>query len=540
MRIKDYSDDSCSLDNVKRLLISSIIALKIQGINLEFITKDRLRRPSFGFIHTIIKLSALHITSRSNWLYNESELDVKCLKSRKSKIVFLFKMISFISVVSDEPIYLFISPAKILCGKEVKKTRWFLLRLAQLMSNGESLIRAYLNGETQVDLRKLYQKAVQTRMIFSRFQCAIRKRYENKHTSDKHNILHESSSNQKNIERVKKKRTEVKGLKENFVEKKVISQDDSTKSFIGTPVHSITTTIFQDENDDHNICGKKLVDEKYKKDATVFQKKVKKIKIKNGIIHQEEYFVEDTTEHQAFEETQKEDLSKTKDVSELESELRKKLNKVKQKEIKLKQQVELTNAKEELLKIHEERVKKLAENLRRKQEQIKEEERRNSSELDMMRLQLAENAIGSFEKRPLEYFDSKNLEFGDDLLRKACANPTITDLRLALERQQRKLMKRVERVGKAEKELRLKLEALNVISSSDLSCPQTVIRSTNYATLTSPHSTLLASITKEEGNGLNLLGASNSDDAPIIHTFPKENSLQYEDMNHKLPVIEEE
>jgi hypothetical protein len=415
MRRKEI-DDTSSIETTKRLLVSSLENIEGENNSIEFVTETRLSKPSFGFIHSIIKILVVH-KFFAKGLFSDDELYLERFTTRKDKIMFLFKIISCVSYATEEKMMFFISPVQILCGKEVNKTRYFLTKLLQVASLKSELMEESIERAFNVGFLSLYKNVVRTRIGFINLQSVIRKRlYLRKMNSNK--PYFESNIN-----------------KECFSVS--VSQD-----------HSGFNETKKCEND--NIS----------KSLQIPKKKLKKIKILNGIKYIETIDVKEENKTETHIDNRSEEERKKDEIQQLETELRRKLRKLSEQEMKLKEQVNAAQAKEELLKIHEERVKKLACTLRRQQEKVKDDERRNSSEMDKMLLQLAEKTSGHVEKRSLECFDSKNLEFGDDLLRKACDNPTITDLRLALEHKNRSLRKRSQKIAKAEKELKAQAEEL--------------------------------------------------------------------------------
>lgn len=402
-------DETSSIENTKRILVSSLENIKGEYFLIDFINESRLAKPSFGFIHSIIKLLVMH-KCFAKGLYSDDELHVEKMTTRKDKIMFLFKIISCASLAAEEPMMFFISPVQILCGKEVNKTRYLLTKLFELASSKAELMDKSIEKALHVGFLSLYKKAVKTRNSFIILQNAIRKHLRMLSNGSNHRKEHRSES----------------AFHDSCTNPTCCHNPDDGGESVTTP-----------------------------------KKKLRKIKILNGIKYTEDIYIEDEIKTETNNDNRSEEERKKDEIKQLETELRRKLKKISHHEEKLKEQVDAAKAKEELLKTHEERVKKLAEKLRRQQEKVKTDERRYSSEIDKMLLQIAEKRSGSAEKRSLECFDSKNLEFGDDLLKKACENPTITDLRLALEHKQRSLTKRSQRIAKTERELKAKAEEIN-------------------------------------------------------------------------------
>ena len=180
-------------------------------------------------------------------------------------------------------------------------------------------------------------------------------------------------------------------------------------------------------------------------------KKQKKCKIVNGIVARQELEVlVQSEERQKMEEDKK-----LKTIDEIEAELKRKTKRLKVREAELDDRLEETKQKEEYIHLHEDRVKRLAESLRKQQTKLKQEGIKQSLEMDKLRL---ETSCRLSENRHSTDNEGKNIEhFSEELLRQACNNRTITDLRLALERKGRSLSKRQERIARAEKELRQRI-----------------------------------------------------------------------------------
>ena len=474
-------DETSSIEKTKRILVSSLENIKGEHFLIDFINESRLAKPSFGFIHSIIKLLVVH-KCFAKGLYSDDELHVEQLTNRKDKIMFLFKIISCASFATEEPLMFFISPVQILCGKEVSKTRYLLTKLFELASSKATLMEESIEKALQVGFMSLYKKAVKTRNSFIILQNAIRKHLRmlsnqsnngKEHRSE--SVFHDSCSNPTSC-----------------------PHPDHEGELVKTP-----------------------------------KKKLRKIKIQNGIKYTEDIYVEDEIKTETNSDNRSEEERKKDEIKQLETELRRKLKKISHHEEKLKEQVDAAKVKEELLKIHEERVKKLAEKLRRQQEKVKTDERRYSSEIDKMLLQFAEKTSGSVEKRSLECFDSKNLEFGDDLLRKACDNPTITDLRLALEHKQRSLTKRSQRIAKTEKELKAKAEEINSMRIRLQSLLEPESKHTFESRIASPK---IKTMYKAKIHEL----LSEQMTTPLVEQFSESNMSPRDSFNRTLHVIKEE
>lgn len=155
------------------------------------------------------------------------------------------------------------------------------------------------------------------------------------------------------------------------------------------------------------------------------------------------------------------DKSVCDDTRRLQEKLKKHLMKVQKRESKLKHRLEDVRGKEEQLKTHEIRVAKLAEHFRRKQERLYQDGINQSLEMDKLRLQISEAARESHK------YNEKSIKKGEsrqeDQLKRVSDHPTITDLRIKLERKERALIRRGQKMRKIEKVLLTEREALNKI-----------------------------------------------------------------------------
>lgn len=177
-------------------------------------------------------------------------------------------------------------------------------------------------------------------------------------------------------------------------------------------------------------------------------KVVKKYVISNGFVTQQ------TKEVHEIVGDAMETEERTKVIDEKEAELDKKLERLKEREAKLSTMIEQTKQKELHLQVHENRLKRLAEMLRKQQNKLKQEEARRNLELDQLRAQVISRIHnhGKVTSSISNYF-----HFSDDLLKQACQNATITDLRLGLERKQKHFQMRYARLVKAEKDFQCRI-----------------------------------------------------------------------------------
>jgi hypothetical protein len=192
------------------------------------------------------------------------------------------------------------------------------------------------------------------------------------------------------------------------------------------------------------------LEEKSKDECRFKTKLIKKLVISNGVVTHQTKEVREVVEDRNEADTD----TRLKVISEREVEINKRMERLKDREAKLKIRIEETKQKEMHLELYENRVKRLAEILRKQQDKMKEDEARRTIELDELRVQ----TISSSYRMPNITLKGKTtlpneFHFSDELLRQACYNPTITDLRLGLERKERQLRTRYANLLRAEKDL---------------------------------------------------------------------------------------
>ena len=113
--------ESLSISNTKRSLIS--VLQNIPGLNLDFITERTLSRPPFEFIHTIVRILVGKL-GFAPFLYTETtELNPQIRFTKRDKIAFLIKLTSVVTAITGTAVDLYVSPAKIISGKDVLLTQ---------------------------------------------------------------------------------------------------------------------------------------------------------------------------------------------------------------------------------------------------------------------------------------------------------------------------------------------------------------------------------------------------------------------------------
>lgn len=504
------------IESTKIAIFTSLEILRSSGScpNIDFITKERLERPPFPFIHALVTIYCRHLSFASG-LYDEAEFEVHNVTSRQDKIRFLFKILACAAKVTKERVDVYVSPANILGGQEVAATLILLRCLAKASKVSPALSASFADEIVKTGVSDLYKKSVHARNMIIRIQAIIRGRFtRRKQVQNRKNFNSTEGANTADKLHITKCKSALeldpKG-RENASIKEPISPDTSddecerddtqiSKGAIASCNEMHTTSsplpraLAALDMDDKCATVRKLKREEIGKllfnanDATssseglvqattlvipaatittlestinlpVNVKKVKKCKVVNGIVTFQ------TLEVREALQEEEERKVKIKTMQEMEAECKRKLRRLKEREAKLEGRIEETKQKEELLQMHDVRVKRLAENLRKQQEKVKEDGIRQAIELDKLRL---ETSCRPHEVRDPPDPISRDFHFSEDLLKQACGNPTITDLRLALERKQRSLMKRNERMVKAEKDLRQRIAEFEESKASAL------------------------------------------------------------------------
>lgn len=471
----------------------------VTDLPLDFLSIERIARPPFTFIHTLVKIFVEKL-SFAGGLYDENELERAESLSRQEKIRFLFKVLACVSLITNERVDLFVSPAKVLSGQDVQTTHYFLRCLAKAATVAPeiSMLKAAEINETGVNL--IYKQSVKIRSTVVRIQACFRgvlTRIQLR--NDKEDCLHNESGVGTNYsvppfaeKEPKMEKGPIQASNE-FSTEEEEEKMNSNSSYISS--HSSLSNL--DGGDDHSVSAEysergrieNKIDTSFQKgelsivsdndgeDAstrrmdvkngncststsilpTIPEKKViKKFKIVNGVK------IRDVVE--VIQDRKEENDQKTKSAEEevdcLLSQLKIKMKKLQDKEAQLEQKGEATRQKEEHLRIYEARVSKLATSLRKKEERLKQERIKQTLEMDKLRLAVSDSSLReNFElKKPIESPEDDNEIRYEDLWKRACNNPTITDLRLKLEAKQNAMKKRQERMIKMEKELKLKLE----------------------------------------------------------------------------------
>ncbi len=499
-------DHGSFVETTKSCLTESLKC--IEGIPQDFLSNESLSRPPFKFIHNLVKIFVDQLNF-ADGLYDTDELEDIHTLSRQQKIRFIFKALVCVSLITNERVDLFVSPAKILSGQDVGATHLFLQCLSKAASVTPEVSRLKATEVIETGVNEIYKQSVKTRSTIVRIQANFRGRLTRlrlkKSIPLKRNDLNDnvcSNNNRHDIQTDHKKnsindsegaRLEEEGEVDSSSPRVVDRGQDlnackinktTTNQQLHQEVSKIDVTIntdhstggcdCQDESThsiqgissknldvedtmDHDICPctKTKVKKKASSLTTIPEKKVlKKLKIVNGVKKRDVIEVVHKDKNDEKNNTTK---SPQDEVDNLLAQLKLKMKRLEEKENKLEEKIEATRQKEEHLLISESRVSRLATSLRKKEEKLKQERIKQSIEMDKIRLEYSEPSLRSnMEVEEVRQDDNENLY--EDLWKRACNNPTITDLRLKLEAKQNAMKKRQEKVMKLEKELRRKLD----------------------------------------------------------------------------------
>jgi hypothetical protein len=446
-------------------------------ISLDFITKECLARPPFSFIHALITIYVQHLSFASG-LYDDEDFILTNFKARRDKIRFIFKMLVCIAKLTKERLDIFVSPVKLLAGQEVNTTHMFLRSLAKASSDIPSDASAKAAGEVmELGENELYKKSVKTRNTITKFQAVVRGNFGRRRIRNGVAYTPSFSKIKKDGEKYHCGMYQCVAIALGFRWNDLDYVDSSCTKDIGTMSHKNLKTvnditdlsrngvkakiqIFSGNGDSKTslpqISGKTHVRtqnngvQKTHQTKSTRTKKLKKCKIINGVVTRQELVVTVPTEEQLIIEKERK-----KTLDELDAELKRKSKRLKDREAKLNLRLQKAKEKEEHLQLHDERVKRLADNLRKQQNKLKQDGLQQALEMDKLRLEIAHRPS---DRRLYQTQDTKDIPvFSDELLRQASENKTITDLRLALERKERSMQKRQERMARAEKALQQRI-----------------------------------------------------------------------------------
>ncbi|GFH52128.1 hypothetical protein CTEN210_08604 [Chaetoceros tenuissimus] len=459
-----------------------------------FVSPKCMVKPPFEFIHALVTIYYRHCNFAKD-VYRDSDLDLQNMNSRKVRIKFLFQIIVYVGKILGEPLDVLLSPAKILGGKDVIKTLHFLEKLAKSVSLEKDVrdnMIPDLAQENKIDL--LYRKAVKTRLALEKFIKVVRekmrikdpvieKRKQNKKISKIHpttvaskgkdyqraacpkkqqiqqiNDCNDDNSAHKRSKplHIKKQEQVHMPTKKSKIEKYVLQKESGAV----TPKSNERLYKNSTDLDESSSIAQNPFEEENRKTK---KSKVKKFRVEKGVIIPSLLEIEEE-----ITDSDREEEVKIKTLQQIEEEYRRRMQRLKEKEAKLENRIQDTKSKEEHLQINEERVKRLAENLRKQHDKLKQDGLRQAMELDKLRLETT-NTSRAKETKELQPVDvSFEFDFDDEFMKKACNTPTITDLRLVLEKRERMLSKRHDRMARAEKDLHRQLKELEELKRSTL------------------------------------------------------------------------
>ena len=194
------------------IVVHDILLNKVPPLK-NFVTVQLLSRPPFPFIHSIIVTIINYFSSDDNIgssypdqtrfgskLFSEKELehDFAGCNNKREKIRFLTKILAYVSILSGVNIDIYVSPVKVLSGKEVSATLLFLkltaihasIRDSYKLSHAESFVNT-------MDCSELYKRAVRSRSLFVKVQALARGRKVRKCTKLPRNGAMQTSTSPK-------------------------------------------------------------------------------------------------------------------------------------------------------------------------------------------------------------------------------------------------------------------------------------------------------------------------------------------------------
>ena len=451
--------ESSSISTTKSCLVQNLNC--IPDFDQNFISVNCMTRPPFSFIHNIVKLFVEKLNF-AHGLYESSELerDHQSL-SRQEKIRFLFKVFACVSIITKERIDMFVSPAKVLSGQDVHLTHFFLQNLSKAAMVPSEISRKHAEKIIETGVNQIYKRSVKTRNILIMIQARIRGYLTRLRLMQKEAQLPKGKLG---IEPIP---TSTKACLDKEQNDTTLSNVNSSHSTIASKISnkedSVTTIL--EVKDSSKItkslnspyhCTRSKSKVKTSTNKAVPQTKfLKKVKIVNGMKVIDVIEVEQKVESEENDKIK----SREEEVSDMLSQLRMRLKKLQKRESKLELKIEATRLKEEQIDVCESRLSRLANSLRKKEEKLKQDKIKQIMEIDKMRLEVSEMSLKyttDVEKPKDNTNDDNELKY-EELWKRACSNPTITDLRLKLEAKEKALERRQDKVIKLEKAFKRRL-----------------------------------------------------------------------------------
>ena len=118
-------------------------------IETPVLTGALLSKPPFRFLHDIVS-EVTRATGFAEGLYDEEELSAANVNDKKSKEMYLVKIVKCVEVVLGEPVD--VRPGKIVCGFEPENTNLFLQALARAATSGVDSSKAVTTSLAQLGL----------------------------------------------------------------------------------------------------------------------------------------------------------------------------------------------------------------------------------------------------------------------------------------------------------------------------------------------------------------------------------------------------
>ena len=451
--------ESSSISKTKSCLVQNLNC--IPDFDQNFISVNCMTRPPFSFIHNIVKLFVEKLNF-AHGLYESSELerDHQSL-SRQEKIRFLFKVFACVSIITKERIDIFVSPAKVLSGQDVHWTHFFLQNLSKAAMVPPEISRKHAEKITETGVNQIYKRSVKTRNILIMIQARIRGYLTRLRLMQKEAQLPKGKLG---IEPIP---TSTKACLDKERHDTTLSNINSSDSTIPPKISNKedSVTTISEVKDSSKItkslntpyhCTRSKSKVKTSANKAVPQTKfLKKVKIVNGVKVIDVIEVEQKVESEENDKIK----SREEEVNDMLSQLRIRLKRLQKRESKLELKIEATRLKEEQIDVCESRLSRLANSLRKKEEKLKQDKIKQIMEIDKMRLEVSEMSLKytTDVKKPKDNTNDDNELKYEELWKRACSNPTITDLRLKLEAKEKALERRQDKVIKLGKAFKRRL-----------------------------------------------------------------------------------
>ena len=138
------------------------------------LTDKMLSRPPFMFLYTLIKSMVLSAGDSMDGLLLAEEVSENPTFTKSSKIKFLVRILHTVQHITGERVDIFVSPAKVISGKDVMATHFLLRELAKATCYPPMKVADAVSEVNQVDEVVLYQNSVRLRNTITRIQAKFR------------------------------------------------------------------------------------------------------------------------------------------------------------------------------------------------------------------------------------------------------------------------------------------------------------------------------------------------------------------------------